>query len=67
MKMEFLAKPWPSLHFVWEGIFPVLIWTQDGESSMSYRSHIIPGGKEPWYYRIGGGAVKEDFSLSLVI
>jgi hypothetical protein len=27
----------------------------------------IPGGKEPFYYRIGCGAVKEEFSLSLVI
>ena len=27
----------------------------------------IPEGKEPWYYRIGCGAVKEEFALSLVI
>jgi hypothetical protein len=27
----------------------------------------IPGGKEPFCYRIGCGAVKEEFSLSLVI
>lgn len=38
---------------------------------MSHPHHTIPtfitGRKEPFYYRIGCGAVKEDFSLSLVI